>query len=83
MRPYFSIGAEYEVVQMDTAAKYKFDISDLYSEYEIDYSPLWATGKLGLEFLSISGLQFGAGYGFHYNAAVQAHNINLSASLRF
>jgi hypothetical protein len=83
VRPYLSIGAEVEAVNTADPARYRFAPSDLYSEYEIDSAPLWGTAKFGLEFLSIGGLQFGAGYGYHYNAAVQAHNVNLSASMRF
>jgi hypothetical protein len=83
MRPYLTVGAEYEVMGMDNKILYKFAISDDYSEYELDYSPLWAKGQVGLEFLSISGVQFGMGYGFHYNQAIQMHNINISASMRF
>lgn len=83
MRPYMSVGAEYAVIEMKKDVEYKFSNSDLFSTYQVDYDPIWVTGRVGLEFLSIAGLQFGASYNFHYNAAIQTHNLNLSASMRF
>lgn len=83
MRPYLSTGIEYEVDSMGDSVKYRFEPSDVFSEYKIETNPLWLTGKVGLEFLTIGGLQVGAGYEYHHNAAVKMHNLHLSASLRF
>jgi hypothetical protein len=83
MRPYLSVGAEYEIIGMGEKIRYKFASSGAYSDYKIDASPLWVTGKAGLEFLTISGLQFGVGYGYHHNSAIRTHNLHLGASMRF
>jgi hypothetical protein len=83
MRPYLSVGAEYELSGMPGAAQYKFATSNTFSDYAFETDPLWATGRAGLEFLSISGLQFGIGYEYHYNANIQAHGAHVGASMRF
>jgi hypothetical protein len=83
MRPYLSAGAEYEVVSMGDAIQYKFAPSDLYSDLRVGAEPLWLTGKVGVEFLTIGGMQFGGGYEYHHNAAIQMHSAHLNASLRF
>lgn len=83
MRPYLSVGGEYEIVGMGDRIEYMFASGDAYSDYKIDTSPLWLTGRAGVEFLTIGGLQFGVGYGYHHNAAVKTHNAHFGMSMRF
>ena len=83
IRPYASIGVEYDVLGAPDVAKYKFAPADKYSKYNIDNDPFWANIGGGLEMLSANGLQFGLDYRYQYNNYIQLHNIKLSGSLRF
>ena len=83
MRPYLSVGAEYQVMTMGDMIQYKYAPADLWSEFRTDVDPLWVTAKGGFEFLSISGLQFGIGLAYHYNAVMTVQSVNFGASMRF
>ena len=83
IRPYASIGIEYDVFGAPDFAKYKFAVADDFTKYDIDIDPLWANIGGGVEFLSARGIQFGIDYRYQYNDAIQLHNIKVSGSYRF
>ena len=83
MRPYASIGVEYDVLGMPDDAKYKFAVADKYTYYDIETNPLWANIGAGVEFLAANGVQIGVDYRYQYNSAIQLHNIKISGSYRF
>ncbi len=83
VRPYATIGIEYDVLGVPDFAKYKFASANAFSEYDIAIDPLWANIGGGFEFLSANGLQFGIDYRYQYNNDMQLHNIKVSGSYRF
>lgn len=83
IRPYASIGVEYDVFGAPDYAKYKFVVADDFTKYDIDIDPLWANIGGGVELLSAHGVQFGIDYRYQYNDAIQLHNIKVSGSYRF
>ena len=83
IRPYASIGIEYDVFGAPDFAKYKFAVADDFTKYDIDIDPLWANIGGGVELLSARGMQFGIDYRYQYNDAIQLHNIKVSGSYRF
>ena len=83
IRPYASIGVEYDVLGAPDFVKYKFAPAHTYTKYDIDIDPLWANIGGGVELLSASGLQFGIDYRYQYNDAIQLHNIKVTGSYRF
>ena len=83
MRPYASIGVEYDVLGAPDNAKYKFAAAKRFTKYDIEIDPLWANIGGGIEFLSATGVQVGLDYRYQYNADIQMHKIKLSGSYRF
>ncbi|MBP3544688.1 MAG: hypothetical protein J6J82_00045 [Alphaproteobacteria bacterium] len=83
IRPYASIGVEYDVLGVPDTAEYKFALSNKFSEYGVEFNPLWANIGGGIEMLSANGLQFGLDYRYQYNSDLQLHNIKISGSYRF
>ena len=83
MRPYASIGIEYDLLGAPDSAQYKFALADRYSTYDIDINPMWANIGAGIELLSANGVQFGIDYRYQYNSDIQLHNIKVSGSYRF
>lgn len=83
IRPYASIGVEYDVLGAPDKAEYKFAPADAYTKYEVEIDPLWANIGGGVELLSANGLQFGVDYRYQYNSDIQLHNIKISGSYRF
>ena len=83
IRPYASIGIEYDVLGTPDNVNYKFAPANTFTEYEVDIDPLWANIGAGLEMLSANGLQVGIDYRYQYNADIQLHNIKVSGSYRF
>lgn len=83
IRPYLSVGVEYDVLGAPDFAKYKFAPAAVFTQYDIDLDPLWVNGGGGIEFLSASGFQMGIDYRYQYNNAIQLHNIKASLSYRF
>ena len=83
IRPYASIGVEYDVLGAPDFAKYKFIQSDNQTKYGIDIDPLWANIGGGVEMLSAKGVQVGLDYRYQYNSEIQLHNIRVSGSYRF
>ena len=83
IRPYASIGVEYDLLGVPDKAEYKFAPADAYTKYNIEIDPLWANIGGGVELLSANGLQFGVDYRYQYNSDIQLHNIRISGSYRF
>ena len=83
IRPYASIGVEYDVLGAPDFTKYKFALAHSYTKYDVDIDPLWANIGGGVELLSASGIQVGLDYRYQYNPAIQLHNIKVSGSYRF
>jgi len=83
IRPYASVGVEYDLFGAPDNAKYKFAIADAWTKYDIDINPLWANIGGGVEFLAANGVQVGIDYRYQYNDAIQLHNIKASLSYRF
>lgn len=83
IRPYASIGVEYDVLGAPDKAKYKFAPAKHFTNYDIEIDPLWANIGGGMEFLSATGVQVGLDYRYQYNADIQMHKIKLSGSYRF
>ena len=83
IRPYATIGIEYDVLGAPDNAKYKFSVANSFTKYDIDIDPMWANIGGGLEMLSAYGLQIGLDYRYQYNQDIQLHNIKVSGSYRF
>ncbi len=83
IRPYASIGVEYDVLGAPDYVKYKFALAHTYTKYDVDIDPLWANIGGGIEFLSVTGIQVGLDYRYQYNDSIQLHNIKISGSYRF
>lgn len=83
MRPYLSVGVEYDVLGNPDNAQFKFAHADQFTNYDVEIDPLWANGGGGIEFLGASGWQVGVDYRYQYNADIQMHKIKLSGSYRF
>ncbi len=83
IRPYASVGIEYDVLGAPNNAKYKFAAADVYTKYNVEIEPFWANIGGGIEMLSANGLQFGIDYRYQYNHDIQLHNIRVSGSYRF
>ena len=83
IRPYASIGIEYDVLGMPDNTKYKFAVADKYTYYDIETNPFWANIGAGVEFVVANGVQIGVDYRYQYNSAIQLHNIKFSGSYRF
>ena len=83
IRPYASIGIEYDVLGMPDNTKYKFAVADKYTYYDIETNPFWANIGAGVEFVVANGVQMGVDYRYQYNSAIQLHNIKFSGSYRF
>ena len=83
IRPYATIGIEYDVLGAPDTAKYKFAPAHSFTKYGIDIDPLWANIGGGIEFLSATGIQIGVDYRYQYNQDMQLHNIKVSGSYRF
>lgn len=83
IRPYASIGIEYDVLGAPDEVKYKFAPAHSFTDYNIEIDPLWANIGGGVELLSATGIQVGLDYRYQYNADIQLHNIKISGSYRF
>ncbi|MDE6250332.1 MAG: hypothetical protein K2M34_01720 [Alphaproteobacteria bacterium] len=83
VRPYATIGVEYDVLGAPDSVKYKFAAANSYTTYDINIDPLWANIGGGVEMLSVTGVQVGIDYRYQYNADMQLHNIRVSGSYRF
>ena len=83
VRPYATIGVEYDVLGAPDNAKYKFATAKKFTSYDIDIDPLWANIGGGVEMLSVTGFQVGLDYRYQYNQNIQLHNIKVSGSYRF
>lgn len=83
MRPYLTVGAEYDVLGAPDEVQFKFAYANKFTDYEVNIDPLWVNGGGGIEFLGASGFQFGIDYRYQYNADIQMHKIKLSGSYRF
>ncbi|MDR1337779.1 MAG: hypothetical protein LBJ73_01980 [Rickettsiales bacterium] len=83
IRPYLSVGAEYDMLGIPDAAQFKFAYANKFTDYDINIDPLWVNGGGGMEFLGASGFQFGVDYRYQHNADIQMHKIKLSGSYRF
>lgn len=83
IRPYASIGVEYDVLGAPDFAKYRFAVADNFTKYDVDIDPLWANIGGGVELLSARGVQLGIDYRYQYNNQIQLHNIKVSGSYRF
>ena len=83
IRPYASVGIEYDVLGAPNNAKYKFAAADVYTKYNVEIEPFWANIGGGIEMLSANGLEFGIDYRYQYNHDIQLHNIRVSGSYRF
>lgn len=83
VRPYATIGVEYDVLGAPDNAKYKFATAKKFTSYDIDIDSLWANIGGGVEMLSVTGFQVGLDYRYQYNQDIQLHNIRVSGSYRF
>ncbi len=83
IRPYASIGVEYDVIGAPDTVKYKFAPAYTFTDYHVNIDPLWANIGGGFEFVSATGIQVGIDYRYQYNQDIQLHNIKISGSYRF
>ena len=83
LRPYASIGVEYDVLGAPDSARFKFGPARRYTDYSVSLDPLWANIGGGIEVLSVHGIQAGLDYRYQYNQDMQLHKIKLSGSYRF
>jgi len=49
----------------------------------VDMSPLWAMGRVGVDFTGVSGWSIGAEYEYKYNDVIKLNTIRLYGSYRF
>jgi hypothetical protein len=83
IRPYASVGVEYDVLGAPDYAEFKFGPAKSYTKYDIEIDPLWANIGGGVELLSATGFQLGWDYRYQYNNDIQLHKVRLSGSYRF
>ncbi len=83
IRPYATIGIEYDVLGTPDTVDYKFAMANTYTEYDSTVDPLWANIGGGIEFLGAFGGQIGIDYRYQYNDTIQLHNIKVSGKYRF
>ena len=83
IRPYATIGVEYDLSPSPDKMYYKFAVVSPWRDYDIGVDPLWAHIGVGMEFLSVSGVHVGLDYRYQYNDNVQMHKIHLSGMYRF
>ena len=83
IRPYASVGVEYDVLGTPDNVKFKFGPSKSYSEYDVEINPWWANIGAGVEMLSANGIHVGLDYRYQYNSDIQMHNIRVSGLYRF
>ncbi|MBE6462109.1 MAG: hypothetical protein E7006_04725 [Alphaproteobacteria bacterium] len=83
IRPYATVGVEYDVFGAPDNAQYRFAVADRFTKYDVDIDPLWANIGGGVELISATGIQVGFDYRYQYNDALQLHNIKVSGSYRF
>jgi hypothetical protein len=83
MRPHLTVGVEYDVMGMGGTIQYKFAPAERYANHDILIDPLWASGAVGVEFLTVSGLQVGLNYEYKFNQEITMHNFRFSGSFRF
>lgn len=83
IRPYVSVGAEYDIAGAPDSAKYRFAPARRDTKYSVDIDPLWANIGGGVEFVSVKNVQVGLDYRYQYNSDIQMHKIKLSGSYRF
>jgi len=83
IRPYASVGIEYDLIGMPRDTQYKFVVADKFTKYDTEIDPMWANIGGGIEVLSANGVQFGLDYRYQYNQDIQLHNIKVSGSYRF
>ena len=83
IRPYVSVGIEYDVLGAPDYAKFKFSPAKSYTRYGIEIDPLWANIGGGVELLSATGIQVGLDYRYQYNNDIQLHKVRLSGLYRF
>ena len=83
IRPYASVGIEYDLLGAPDSLNYKFMYANSFTKYDIDIEPMWMNIGGGVELLSAHGIQVGIDYRYQYNSAIQLHNIKVSGSYRF
>ncbi len=83
IRPYATIGVEYDLVGTPDTMKYKFAVVSPWRDYDIGVDPLWAHIGAGAEFLWVNGIHVGIDYRYQYNDNVQMHKVHLSGMYRF
>lgn len=83
LRPYATVGIEYDLIASPDTMKYKFAVVTPWRDYDIGVDPLWAHIGAGVEFLSVNGVHVGIDYRYQYNANVQMHKVHLSGMYRF
>ena len=83
IRPYATIGIEYDLSRSPETMYYKFAVVSPWRDYDIGVDPLWAHVGAGAEFLSVNGVHVGIGYRYQYNDNVQMHKFQLSGMYRF
>ena len=83
IRPYATVGIEYDLLGAPDEMKYKFALANSWTEYDTSIDPLWVSGGAGVEFLSVTGIHVGLGYRYTYNDNMQIHKIHASAKYRF
>ena len=83
IRPYASVGIEYDLLGAPDSLNYKFMSANSFTKYDIDIEPMWMNIGGGVELLSAHGIQVGIDYRYQYNSAIQLHNIKVSGSYRF
>ena len=83
VRPYASVGIEYDVLGAPDYAQFKFGPAKKYTRYDINIDPLWANIGGGVELLSATGFQLGIDYRYQYNNDIHFHKFKLSGSYRF
>lgn len=83
IRPYATVGVEYDLLGAPDEMKYKFALANSWTEYDTSINPLWVSGGAGVECLSVTGIHVGLGYRYTYNDNMQIHKIHASAKYRF
>ena len=83
IRPYATVGIEYDLISSPDTMKYKFAVVEPWRDYDIGVDPLWAHAGAGAEFLAVNELHIGLDYRYQYNSNIQMHKVHLSGMYRF
>ncbi|MCL1902465.1 MAG: hypothetical protein FWG18_02440, partial [Alphaproteobacteria bacterium] len=82
IKPYLGGNVEYDIGGFDSV-NYKFAPALRMTSYKVDMSPLWLTGRAGIDLAGISGWSLGFEYEYKYNDIIKMSNFRIGGAYRF